>query len=72
LGISLVEISIGRYPIPAPSAKEYAKMFDVPVEEVKLRYPIPELLVDDDGNPPKRMAIFELLDYIVNKVKTFL
>nr|3ORN_A Chain A, Dual specificity mitogen-activated protein kinase kinase 1 [Homo sapiens]3OS3_A Chain A, Dual specificity mitogen-activated protein kinase kinase 1 [Homo sapiens]3WIG_A Chain A, Dual specificity mitogen-activated protein kinase kinase 1 [Homo sapiens] len=40
MGLSLVEMAVGRYPIPPPDAKE-------------------------DSRPP--MAIFELLDYIVNE-----
>lgn len=56
LGLSLVEMAIGMYPIPAPDSKAL------------------ELLIDgknEDGNQtteePKIMAIFELLDYIVNE-----
>ncbi|KAI1706189.1 protein kinase domain-containing protein [Ditylenchus destructor] len=46
-GLSLVELAIGRYPIPTPTRQEYAKLFNV--------------------SPEDTMAIFELLDYIVNK-----
>ena len=64
-GLSLVELSIGRYPIPPPSRKEYAEMFKVPIEKVEL----PEECQEDvnETGAPKTMAIFELLDYIVNK-----
>uniref|UniRef100_A0A914GTG0 mitogen-activated protein kinase kinase n=1 Tax=Globodera rostochiensis TaxID=31243 RepID=A0A914GTG0_GLORO len=67
-GLSLVELVIGRYPIPAPSRREYAKIFGVRPEEVKM-----EQSGTEDGTDraedvtPKTMAIFELLDYIVNR-----
>uniref|UniRef100_A0AC34QUD5 Protein kinase domain-containing protein n=1 Tax=Panagrolaimus sp. JU765 TaxID=591449 RepID=A0AC34QUD5_9BILA len=64
-GLSLVELSVGRYPIPPPTRREYAEMFNVPVEDVIL----PDDY-DEDGNEtatPRTMAIFELLDYIVIK-----
>jgi serine/threonine protein kinase len=69
-GLSLVELSIGRFPIPAPSRLEYARMFGVNPAGVQLQYPETES-ADDDGTPPKIMAIFEMLDYIVNKVRKF-
>ncbi|CAD7087065.1 unnamed protein product [Hermetia illucens] len=57
LGLSLVEMAIGMYPIPPPDAKTLEAIFD----EKK----------NDDGSKstvePKTMAIFELLDYIVNE-----
>ncbi|XP_011185064.1 dual specificity mitogen-activated protein kinase kinase dSOR1 isoform X2 [Zeugodacus cucurbitae] len=56
LGLSLVEMAIGMYPIPPPDASTLEAIFnDNP----------------DDGQQtvvePKVMAIFELLDYIVNE-----
>lgn len=64
-GLSLVELSIGRYPIPPPTKREYADMFNVSPDEIEF----PEEYEEEhnDGGPPKTMAIFELLDYIVNK-----
>lgn len=57
LGLSLVEMAIGMYPIPPPDAKTIAAIFS----ENK----------NEDGTQavvePKVMAIFELLDYIVNE-----
>lgn len=57
LGLSLVEMAIGMYPIPPPDAKTLAQIFG------------PKS--DDDSpahnNCPRPMAIFELLDYIVNE-----
>nr|ADI24875.1 MAPKK [Bursaphelenchus xylophilus] len=64
-GLSLVELVLGRYPIPAPNRHEFARIFGVSPDEVRFDTPI-----DDGGDAsegPKTMAIFELLDYIVNK-----
>ncbi|XP_046678095.1 dual specificity mitogen-activated protein kinase kinase dSOR1 isoform X6 [Homalodisca vitripennis] len=61
LGLSLVEMAIGMYPIPPPDAKTLAAIFG------------PNRNQDGDpsqqanGNGPRPMAIFELLDYIVNE-----
>jgi mitogen-activated protein kinase kinase 1 len=63
-GLSLVELAIGRFPIPPPSKKEYAKIFKVPVEEIILEN-VDEADSTDDN--PKSLAIFELLDYIANR-----
>uniref|UniRef100_A0AB40DP36 mitogen-activated protein kinase kinase n=1 Tax=Drosophila mojavensis mojavensis TaxID=377586 RepID=A0AB40DP36_DROMO len=56
LGLSLVEMAIGMYPIPPPDSATLEAIFADNA---------------DDGNPtviePKVMAIFELLDYIVNE-----
>ena len=64
-GLSLVELSIGRYPIPPPSKKEYSNLFKVPVDQIILENN--DESGGGDGNP-KNLAIFELLDYIVNRV----
>ncbi|VDN03136.1 unnamed protein product [Thelazia callipaeda] len=65
-GLSLVELSIGRYPVPSPTAKEFAEIFNIPEE--KLEFPEGAVL-PTSGTPstPRTMAIFELLDYIVNE-----
>ncbi|KAF2884352.1 hypothetical protein ILUMI_21801 [Ignelater luminosus] len=57
LGLSLVEMAIGMYPIPPPDAKTLAAIFG------------PHQDGDSPGhtNGPRPMAIFELLDYIVNE-----
>lgn len=57
LGLSLVEMAIGMYPIPPPDAKTLAAIFG------------PRADGDSPGhsNGPRPMAIFELLDYIVNE-----
>jgi len=66
LGLSLVELSIGRYPIPPPSRSEYSKIFNVPMSEIEMP-DNEDGTVQDDNKTPKTLAIFELLDYIVNK-----
>lgn len=116
MGLSLVEMAIGRFPIPPPDAKELEQIFGRPMEgdpssneaSPKPRPPgrpgscecLTELPVNNtvtsaiflqmmrlncwkyknlatsssfvaygpDSRPP--MAIFELLDYIVNEVYT--
>nr|XP_015198764.1 PREDICTED: dual specificity mitogen-activated protein kinase kinase 1 isoform X2 [Lepisosteus oculatus] len=74
MGLSLVEMAIGRYPIPPPDAKELEQIFgcpvggDLPSSEAfpKPRPPgRPVSSYGPDSRPP--MAIFELLDYIVNE-----
>ncbi|XP_017771492.1 PREDICTED: dual specificity mitogen-activated protein kinase kinase dSOR1 [Nicrophorus vespilloides] len=57
LGLSLVEMAIGMYPIPPPSAKTLSAIFGSNTEG------------DSPGhaNAPRPMGIFELLDYIVNE-----
>ena len=57
LGLSLIEMAIGRYPIPPLSAQQIEAIFS---SNAKDRSPL------DMG--PRPMAIFELLDYIVNEV----
>lgn len=68
-GLSLVELVIGRYPIPSPSRREYAKLFGIRFEEVllDLQNGQEETTSGIDDTSPKTMAIFELLDYIVNR-----
>lgn len=57
LGLSLVEMAIGMYPIPPPDAKTLAAIFG----------PRSESDSPDHTKGPRPMAIFELLDYIVNE-----
>uniref|UniRef100_A0AAY5K1P0 Dual specificity mitogen-activated protein kinase kinase 2 n=1 Tax=Esox lucius TaxID=8010 RepID=A0AAY5K1P0_ESOLU len=74
MGLSLVELSIGRYPIPPPDAKELEAIFGRPILDGA------EGDAQSGTSPPPRppggrpasghgpaMAIFELLDYIVNE-----
>uniref|UniRef100_A0A3Q3GSP0 Dual specificity mitogen-activated protein kinase kinase 1 n=1 Tax=Kryptolebias marmoratus TaxID=37003 RepID=A0A3Q3GSP0_KRYMA len=74
MGLSLVEMAIGRFPIPPPDSKELEQIFGFPVEGEaafgesfpKPRPPgRPGSSYGPDSRPP--MAIFELLDYIVNE-----
>lgn len=57
LGLSLVEMAIGMYPIPPPDARTLAAIFG----------PRPDGDSPGHTNGPRPMAIFELLDYIVNE-----
>lgn len=104
MGLSLVEMAIGRFPIPPPDSRELEKIFGFPVEgetassespkprppgrpgsckyamtsvqlagtckyaEFTASFLISVLIpaYGPDSRPP--MAIFELLDYIVNEV----
>ncbi|XP_017485160.1 PREDICTED: dual specificity mitogen-activated protein kinase kinase dSOR1 isoform X2 [Rhagoletis zephyria] len=56
LGLSLVEMAIGMYPIPPPDSKTLEAIFNDNPEDGQ------QTVVE-----PKVMAIFELLDYIVNE-----
>lgn len=72
MGLSLVEMAIGRYPIPPPDAKELGHIFGCHMGE-------DSTFSEQSSRPPGRagssfgldsrppMAIFELLDYIVNE-----
>uniref|UniRef100_U3IU71 mitogen-activated protein kinase kinase n=1 Tax=Anas platyrhynchos platyrhynchos TaxID=8840 RepID=U3IU71_ANAPP len=76
MGLSLVELSIGRYPIPPPDSKELEAIFGRPVVDGAEGEPHS---ISPRARPPGRpvsghgmdsrpaMAIFELLDYIVNE-----
>ncbi|VDK17294.1 unnamed protein product [Anisakis simplex] len=77
-GLSLVELSIGRYPIPALTKRDYSIIFDIREDEIQLsgnnnnnnNNNTPSSLNNNnntDVSTPKTMAIFELLDYIVNE-----
>ncbi|VDO13738.1 unnamed protein product, partial [Brugia timori] len=59
------------YPVPAPTAREYAELFNIPEEEVEF----PEGTIPPTSTTlctPRTMAIFELLDYIVNEAPPLL
>ncbi|CAH2257649.1 jg24966, partial [Pararge aegeria aegeria] len=58
LGLSLVEMAIGMYPIPPPDANTLAAIFGGSNEDHS---------PGQAPNSPRPMAIFELLDYIVNE-----
>ena len=69
LGISLIEMAMGRYPIPQPPAKEIAKEMELP--------PAGTLPPRPGGNPYAshanaiRMPIFELLQIIFTSVRIY-
>ncbi|XP_061531924.1 dual specificity mitogen-activated protein kinase kinase 1 [Phycodurus eques] len=73
MGLSLVEMAIGRFPIPPPNTKELEHIFGTQVgggnsAESSPKAGPPGRLgssYGSDSRPP--MAIFELLDYIVNE-----
>lgn len=79
LGLSLVEMAIGMYPIPPPDAKTLAAIFGGGGGEQRPTSanedPAAAAAATDSGqangvassNGPRPMAIFELLDYIVNE-----
>lgn len=53
LGLSLIEMAIGIYPIPPPDTKTIEKLFGGHVSQPQTE--------------PQSLAIFELLNYIVNE-----
>lgn len=72
-GLSLVEMAIGRYPVPPPSSEDIDKVFTGEVTDLASLTPdriVPGAQVPqgvNGGEVPRPMAIFELLDYIVNE-----
>ncbi|CAH3025617.1 unnamed protein product [Porites evermanni] len=65
-GLSLVEMAIGRYPIPPPEENEIEKNSNYQSHILRLAPGArPPGGVNNDTTKP--MAIFELLDYIVNE-----
>uniref|UniRef100_A0AAZ3RQ39 Dual specificity mitogen-activated protein kinase kinase 1 n=1 Tax=Oncorhynchus tshawytscha TaxID=74940 RepID=A0AAZ3RQ39_ONCTS len=75
MGLSLVEMAVGRFPIPPPDTRELEIIFGFPVEgdacssDTTSPKPIPPGQPGSSCGPDSRppMAIFELLDYIVNE-----
>jgi len=74
LGLSLVEMAIGMYPIPPPDPNILASMFGAKfTEDPDNMTPSPssrsprQSYFPGGTNGPRPMAIFELLDYIVNE-----
>ena len=61
LGLSLVEMAIGRYPIPIPKDDEVLKLFQMDPRGISAR--------QENRSYGQAMAIFELLEYIVNEVR---
>ncbi|KAH0955426.1 hypothetical protein HN011_006669 [Eciton burchellii] len=77
LGLSLVEMAIGMYPIPQPDEKTLASMFGAQSSSqpssnaenpTTNNAPTPTSQSPGHGaSSPRPMAIFELLEYIVNE-----
>lgn len=70
MGLSLVELAIGRYPIPPPQSKDFDAAFegeDPNTCSPKFRPPVGGSLMLPSQDGPRPMAIFELLEYIVNE-----
>ncbi|KAK9508230.1 hypothetical protein O3M35_007935 [Rhynocoris fuscipes] len=84
LGLSLVEMAIGMYPIPPPDAKTLEAIFKSennaeeevaapsqppaqPSQNQSVNQSSSSPLHQGNGTGPRPMAIFELLDYIVNE-----
>ncbi|KAK3750565.1 hypothetical protein QZH41_009807 [Actinostola sp. cb2023] len=75
-GLSLVEMALGKYPIPPPDEKEIEKIMSMdPRSLAASNMSILQLPPGvrppggfNDGVTARPMAIFELLDYIVNEV----
>ncbi|CAD6184115.1 unnamed protein product [Caenorhabditis auriculariae] len=66
-GLSLVELLVGRYPVPALTKTDFAVMFNVPESQIELADGRPDVPPYQASNNPAAMAIFEMLDYIVNE-----
>ncbi|XP_066600423.1 dual specificity mitogen-activated protein kinase kinase dSOR1 [Prorops nasuta] len=73
LGLSLVEMAIGMYPIPPPDEKTLASIFgpqaaQAPADTTSINnVATPTTQSPGHSSTPRPMAIFELLDYIVNE-----
>lgn len=72
-GLSLVEMALGRYPVPPPNPEDIDKVFTGEIPDLASLNPermVPGAQVPqgvNGGEVPRPMAIFELLDYIVNE-----
>jgi len=74
MGLSLVEMAIGQYPIPPPDPSVLSTIFGSSYSDlVEKEIPhssgtkSPRTGYTAPGDGPRPMAIFELLDYIVNE-----
>jgi len=65
LGLSLVELALGRYPIPCLTTEDFIKLFVNPDQQDVILPPGAK--APSGATETKSMAIFELLDYIVNE-----
>jgi serine/threonine protein kinase len=72
LGLSLLEMSLGMYPIPPPDAQQLVQIFGPVVADDPSILALPRTPRTPRSPAPgmpgaKPMAIFELLEYIVNQ-----
>ncbi|PIK51445.1 putative dual specificity mitogen-activated protein kinase kinase 1-like, partial [Apostichopus japonicus] len=75
MGLSLVEMAIGRYPIPPPDKKEIDRLFGInSTDQKEITSPSVKPpgrpvsgLIGGVGDVSRPMAIFELLEYIVEE-----
>ena len=67
LGLSLLEISLGIYPIPAPDQATLVQIFGPQVADDPQKAAQAPSLPPNSRPMAKPMAIFELLEYIVNQ-----
>jgi len=78
LGLSMVEMSIGRYPVPPPEPRDLDSIFgenatEEHIDAAQTGKPLKGNHNNMKASPaaaaeaPRSMAIFELLDYIVNE-----
>lgn len=74
MGLSLVEMAIGRYPIPPPEKKEIDRLFGINSTDQNSTSPSVKApgrpvsgLISGVGDVNRPMAIFELLEYIVEE-----
>lgn len=71
MGLSLVEMAIGQYPVPPPDPRKISQMFGLqysPVDAPKHSHSNARSSFNLRSADRPCMAIFELLDYIVNEV----
>lgn len=68
LGLSLLEVSFGMYPIPPPDHANLVQLFGPQIlEDLQANSPNPRTPRTPRSPGMKPMAIFELLEYIVNQ-----
>lgn len=68
MGLSLIEMSIGMYPIPPPDAGTLENIFgSIDSADAMDLTNLANLKPAAAVEPKETMAIFELLDYIVNE-----
>ncbi|XP_063990770.1 dual specificity mitogen-activated protein kinase kinase dSOR1 isoform X3 [Diachasmimorpha longicaudata] len=67
LGLSLVEMAIGMYPIPPPDTRTLVSIFGPQVAPPPADNTSNNVSTPTNASSPRPMAIFELLDYIVNE-----